>query len=622
MDGPQFARLFDLRGTQLAWFLGAGASAASNIPTGYDMIVDFKARLFCEAIHLSRREIDPGDPLWAERIDSYFDSQHGLPPSGSPEEYAAAFEAVYPGPADRRAYVERAVQRGIPAFAHRVLASLVGNGRVPCLFTTNFDDLVERSATVANDLLPVEQQHRLTIAALDSADRAERCLRESRWPLLVQLHGDYRSEQLKNSRVELREQDERLRRVLVECCQRFGLFVVGYSGRDASVMDAMNTAIRPRAFPAGLFWMVRPGTTLLPAVVELLQLAAAVGIDVHLVESPHFDELAGDLDRQIQLPHVLSGHVRAARPAPIVTPVELPAAHGGAFPVLRCSALPILSLPGSARRIALPAAITTTEMRETVKGSSVRGIVVAARGREISAFGADGDLITAFGTRGARLADTVPLDPVSDSTARGLLYDALAHALARGRPLRPQLRSRAHSLIVREIDSGRSDEHAKRGRQALVLLDQAYGGKLTGTVPDLGWRYAEGVELRLDYHLARWWCVFEPYTWVEVPRRDRGGARQEAGASEATATSDDRAFDPSGGDPVGDWRRERWARRYNKTWAEIIDAWAKLLAPQRQTTVRAVGLRDRPGVDAEFSLGGDTAWSHPAHTGNRERSRA
>ena len=212
-------------------------------------------------------------------------------------------------------------------------------------------------------------------------------------------------------------------------------------------------------------------------------------------------------------------------------------------------------------------------------------------------------LVAAFATRGARLADTISLDPVSDSIARGLLYDALVQALARGRPLRPHLRSRAHSLIVREIDPGRGDENAKRGRQALVLLEQAYGGKLTGTVPDLGWNYAEGVELRLDHHLDRWWCVFEPYTWVDVPRRDRSDGGQEVGGPGATATSDARAFDPTGGDPVGDWRRERWARRYNKTWADIIDAWAKLLAPQRQTTVRAVGLRDQAGVDAEFSVG-------------------
>lgn len=611
LDGPGFARIFEPRASQLAWFLGAGASAASNIPTGYDMIVDFKARLFSAAVGIARREIDPGDPLWAQRIETYFDGQHGLPPAGSPDEYATAFEAVYPEPADRRAYIDRNVNRGVPAFAHRVLAALISDGRVPCLFTTNFDDLVERSAAAANDLLPVQAQHRLTIGALDSADRAERCLRESSWPLLVQLHGDYRSEQLKNTREELRRQDERLRRVLVECCQRFGLVVVGYSGRDHSIMSALHDAIRRGAFPAGLFWILRPGTITLQAVTDLLQHAADAGIGVHVVESPHFDELAGDLDRQIELPPALSDHVRAARPAPRVVPVVVPPTRGGAFPVLRCSALPVLSLPESARRITLASPVTTPQMREMAKTAGIRQVVTAARGSEIAAFGADEDLLAVFASCGGRIADTVSLDPAVDSVARGLMYDALVRALARGRPLRPQLRNRGHSLIVREVDPSWEDEGAQRLRQAFGVLRDAYGEDLTGTVPDLGWRFAEGVELRLDRHLDRWWCVFEPFTWIDAPR-ERPDVTQAA--DETTPQVAARAFNPVGGDPAGDWRRERWARRYNKSWAVIIDAWAKLLAPRSPTTVRATALRDRPGIEAEFRLGRDTAWSHPAHT--------
>ncbi|WP_281407782.1 hypothetical protein [Mesorhizobium sp. M2E.F.Ca.ET.209.01.1.1] len=40
----------------MAWFLGAGASAASGIPTGYAMIRDFKAQIFCRETNLSKRE--------------------------------------------------------------------------------------------------------------------------------------------------------------------------------------------------------------------------------------------------------------------------------------------------------------------------------------------------------------------------------------------------------------------------------------------------------------------------------------------------------------------------------------------------------------------------------------
>ena len=180
----EFARVFTGRARRLCWFLGAGTSAAAGVPTGLDMILDFKTRWFCQATGLVRREIDPGDPLWAERIGAYFDAQHGFPPSGDPQEYAGAFAAAYPDPADRRAYIEDAVRRGKPSFGHRVLAALTASGQLPCVFTTNFDDLPERAIAVANDLLPPGQHSVLTVAALDSADRAERCLRESAWPLL------------------------------------------------------------------------------------------------------------------------------------------------------------------------------------------------------------------------------------------------------------------------------------------------------------------------------------------------------------------------------------------------------------------------------------------------------
>src|SRR5207253_1593996 len=107
-------------------------------------------------------------------------------------------ETAFPDARDRRAYIEGAVRKGVPSFGHRVLAALVSSRQVPCLFTTNFDGLVERSTVVADELQPPSQQTHLTVASLDTAERAERCLREATWPLLGKLHGDYQSDKLKN----------------------------------------------------------------------------------------------------------------------------------------------------------------------------------------------------------------------------------------------------------------------------------------------------------------------------------------------------------------------------------------------------------------------------------------
>ncbi len=148
------------------------------------MILDFKARLFCDAIGVPRREIDPSDPVWQERIESYFDGNYGFPRSGHPDEYGVAFEKAFPTEAERRRYIDDAVRRGRSSFGHRVLASLIASRQALCLFTTNFDPLIEHTAVVADDLLPVEQRVHLTVAALDSAARPSRTGRARRTCLL------------------------------------------------------------------------------------------------------------------------------------------------------------------------------------------------------------------------------------------------------------------------------------------------------------------------------------------------------------------------------------------------------------------------------------------------------
>lgn len=396
MTGGEFARVFSTRGPRIAWFLGAGASAAADIPTGYDMILDFQTRLYTEATGLTLDQVDRSDPLWNARIRAHFDGQHGFPPGGDPTEYSVAFAAVYPEAADRRTYIEEQVRRGTATYGHRVLASLISTKRVPAVVTTNFDPLVECTAVITDELLPVEQRSHLNTAAIDSAERGERAVAENTWPLLLKLHGDYQEVALKNTSDELRKQDARHRATLIGLCGRFGLLVVGYSGRDESVIQALSEAVTAGAFPAGLFWMRRPGSTLLPAVTDLLAHAEAAGVETALVEVSTFDELAGELIRNSPLPEVLADYVNAKQDPPVVLPVQLPTVEGGQFPVLRCSALPILELPHRARQFTLAEPTTTREFQQRLGALDLRKhAVFAAQGTRLVTFGRDADFLRA-----------------------------------------------------------------------------------------------------------------------------------------------------------------------------------------------------------------------------------
>jgi SIR2-like protein len=617
ITSSEFSTTYALRPEQLAWFLGAGASASAGIPTGVAMIREFKKQLFCQSVGVPTRQVDSTDPLWISRIEEFFRSRPLLPAAGDPSEYSAAFEAVYPDVAERRRYIDDAIRKGTPSFAHRVMAALITTKRLPCVFTTNFDPLVETATTLTDQLVPASERAHLTVAALDSADRAVRCLRESAWPLIAKLHGDYQSVNLKNTDAELRSQDAQMRSVLTGTCQRFGLIVVGYSGRDGSIMEALTDVLKqPEAFPGGLYWMTRSRADVMPAVTTFLAAATAKGITTRLVEVQNIDELAGDVVDKISLPPVLTSHVYEARPAPVLRQVPLPTTAALAFPVLRCSALPVVQMPDVARRITLAQSATTPEVRALLRAASVWAIAVC-NGREVAAFGPDDGLMAALQPLGPKLAGTVRLDPAANSWALGLLYDAITRALCRGRPLFAKLRSRGHFVLVARGASSEPEAEARRRAERLAPLKQAYSASLFGNVPNLGFAYNEGLRIRLEQCADRWWCVFDPTTYVDLPRDQEPSPTDEVLPENSPAT----VISPAS--QAADWRRERWALRYNTVWSRIFDAWAALLTDDADGMSRALDTPQDAGLDAVFRLSGATAWSRPQHDHpyfNRSRS--
>lgn len=603
INGQQFATRFALRPNQYAWFLGAGASASAGIPTGYAMIRDFKTQLYCQETKIPRREVDAADPLWIARIDDYFKKHAILPSAGDPLEYARAFQAVYPRVEDRRIYINKQVLLGRPSFAHRVLAGLLITSRTPCVFTTNFDDLVETAATVIRQLPSGFDVTNLTVAAIDSAERARRCLRENDWPLIAKIHGDFQSVELKNTEDELAVQDERMRSVLIESCSRFALVVVGYSGRDDSVMAALRDVLKEsNPYPGGIYWVTRSPPELLPAVREFLESALAKGVSAHIVQSENFDEFAGDLADTIEFGDVLEQHIRAGQSPPVARLVALPSHEALTTPILRFSALRVMSLPKVARRLQLTKPANVREVRECLKQAKVKACI-ASVGNEYAVFGSDSQLMSALKEFGPRLAGTIELDPISNSWAVGLIYDALTKALCKGRPLNPRLSRRGHSVLVSAGHPQEDEERRSRRMKDLAGLQLAYVDSLVGKVSSLGFPFNESVRIRLEQSVGHWWCVFDPCTSVELPREEYVAGKTETLPEDATTTFQ---WKPN---PAADWTRERWARRYNQKWASIIDSWSKMLGGD----VRAFWIDEADGIDAAFSIGSVTAWSRPSH---------
>src|ERR1700722_16894434 len=117
MTLDEFLRIYKIRAANLAWFLGAGASAASGIPTAADLIWQFKSTLFCASQKVSVKSCeDLSSPVVQKRLDTYFKTLGTFPAEGSPEEYAAFFEATYSDPSDRRAVLDTLLTGAKPSY--------------------------------------------------------------------------------------------------------------------------------------------------------------------------------------------------------------------------------------------------------------------------------------------------------------------------------------------------------------------------------------------------------------------------------------------------------------------------------------------------------------------------
>lgn len=410
----------------------------------------------------------------------------------------------------------------------------------------------------------------LTTVALDAPDLARDVLNGDRWPAEIKLHGDFRSRRLKNTGDELRQQDAILRDLLVGACGRSGLIVAGYSGRDASIMDALEEVLEKASpFPGGLFWLHRGEDPPLPRVAAFLAKLDANGVDGGLVVIENFDETLRDLVRLISDLDTTALNAFSSRRC-IWSPAAKPSGSSG-FPVVRLNALELTTVPSVCRRVNCNigghAEVVTAIERAAVDILATRtqaGVLV---------FGADTDVRAAFSAHGIKEFDLHAVEVRRlryDSQERGLLRQALSQALARRHGL-TLIRRRNTDLLAP------ADPADTRWAPLKKLV-----GSLSGAVPkqpELKW--SEGVGTRLDWGDDRLWLLFEPRIIMK-------GVTEE---NRAAST---------------DFSRERTVRRYNTMLNELIFFWASLIASDG-AELHALGVT--VGVDAVFKLGLDTAFS-------------
>lgn len=218
-------------------FVGAGLSKDAGIKSGWDILIETLKPLYIVENNLLKL---PND--YYKQIESWYLNHNKYKDLG----YSSILELMHEGDVERREYLKQFFIDETPGEAHRQLALMVANNLIRFIFTTNFDDLIEKSLDELNLDYDVIYSDDILLGT-KSWDKVETCR-------IYKLHGDYKAGKVRNTIAELKELDGVISDDFQYIIDRHGLIVVGYSGRDDGIMKHFLNR-KPYAYP--FYWQYR-----------------------------------------------------------------------------------------------------------------------------------------------------------------------------------------------------------------------------------------------------------------------------------------------------------------------------------------------------------------------------
>ncbi|MGZ8982341.1 MAG: SIR2 family protein [Methylotenera sp.] len=276
-----------------ALLLGSGVSRAAKIPTGWEVVLELTKKLAL----LSSEDCEPDPEAWY--IQKY----------GSAPDYAVLLDQVAKTPTERqqllRAYFEPTAEEKEekakqPTAAHHAIARLAADGFIKVIITTNFDRLMElalQEAGVAPHVLSTPDQIEGALPLVHT-----QCC-------IIKVHGDYLDTRIKNTPTELDDYDARMKGLLDQIFDQFGLITCGWSADwDVALRAAIERA-PSRRFTT--YWASR-GTPS-EAAARLIKLRAGQLISISDADSffTSLQEKVEALERFSE-PHPLSVKIAVA----------------------------------------------------------------------------------------------------------------------------------------------------------------------------------------------------------------------------------------------------------------------------------------------------------------------
>ncbi len=459
------------KATPHAIFLGAGASISSGVPSAASCIWEWKRSIFLtKHPGLEAQFSELSLPAVRLKIQRWLDNQGKYPVNGSTEEYGFYIQECYPISADRRAFFQEMVRQARPHIGYKLMATLAEVGLIDSVWMTNFDGL-PGNALRSTAVTPIE-------IGVDCQDRLPR--KPNRNELLcVSIHGDYRYDSLKNTEEELQAQEAALRDALIARIENTPLIVMGYSGRDASVMNALEEAYTNGI--GTLYWCGFGDEDIPQRVRQLLERARSAGRSAFYVRTGGFD----DVMLRIAL-HCLEGVaaeearkvINSQQPEPTQVRADFSLPDLPTCGVIKSNAF-LLIPPGEVYEFELkiwPEENVWEYFDESTKGKGVVAVPFRTKGY---AFSTIDEIRSAFADNVGEKIERVPINDVDlsheDGAISSLIRRAVVLAMARRADVNTDGRDFLWSKTVLERKSVNNQEYAIHN--AVVVYLRRIGGK-------------------------------------------------------------------------------------------------------------------------------------------------
>lgn len=235
----RFKRLIEDNDAKFCFFLGAGCSFSSGIPTAGTLVNN---------VWLPKlKELEIGDQEnfseWLKRRFPEYKKENAA------QFYGEVIENLFLTPKERQSEIERLVAKKDPGFGYAILAQLMGEKcgeHCNIILTTNFDDMVADALYLYTNKKPIVIFHESLAGFVKISDTR---------PLVIKLHGDSKLSP-HNTKTETKELDEKVKKVIKNLLSETGLIFIGYGGSDKSIINILKEVPDDEgSFQWGIYWI-------------------------------------------------------------------------------------------------------------------------------------------------------------------------------------------------------------------------------------------------------------------------------------------------------------------------------------------------------------------------------